>query len=166
MRSRKAQQDGTWRAGRRRLIGLALPSGPRGVGRGRADEPPAACRCALARKRRDARPRRSGWPWSSSQRWRRAVNAAIAFVSARPAETPRQLAALPAPALPGYQPLLQRVRGSAPHNPGAPQSLSGRRMWEGRRPPLRRGPRQGARGGAASRRRGRWLAAVPRFGRA
>jgi hypothetical protein len=88
MRSRKAQQDGTWRAGRRRLIGLALPSGPRGVGRGRADEPPAACRCALASEPRAARawgarrllrgPHRSGgggrggslgcsgWPWPAS----------------------------------------------------------------------------------------------------
>ena len=122
MRRRKAQQDGTWRAGRRRLIGLALPSGPRGVGRGRADEPPAACRCALAskpraarawgarrllrgprcsggrarrfpwlqrlalaRKRRDARPRRSGWPMSSSQRWRRVARwrAAVAAGSQR-----------------------------------------------------------------------------------
>ena len=122
MRRRKAQQDGTGRAGRRRLIGLALPSGPRGVGRGRADEPPAACRCALAskpraarawgarrllrgprcsggrpggslegqrlalaRKRRDARPRRSGWPMSSSQRWRRVARwrAAVAAGSQR-----------------------------------------------------------------------------------
>ena len=47
-----------------------------------------------------------------------AVNAAIACVSARPAARPRQLAGLPAPALPGCQPLLKRVRGSAPHNPG------------------------------------------------
>jgi len=160
-------------------------------------------RLVLALTRRDARQRRSGWPWSSSLRWRRvdrwragegrwqalrkqgqgacsclvqvgwgaggvrcrkvatlpqapsgsgaqgrerraalssvaisprgvarwrasaktrspseAVNAAIACVSARPAERPRQLAGLPAPALPGCQPLLKRVRGSAPHNPG------------------------------------------------
>ena len=47
-----------------------------------------------------------------------AVNAAIACVSARPAERPRQLAGLPAPALPGCQPWLKRVRGSAPNNPG------------------------------------------------
>ena len=183
-------------------------------------------RLALALKRRTARPRRSGWPWSSSLRWRRvdreragegqwqalrrqeqgacsclvqggwcaggvrcrkvatlhqapsgsgaqgrerraalssvaisprgvsrwrassktrspyeAVNAAIACVSARPAERPRQLAGLPAPALPGCQPLLG-IMGALPPNPRAPQSLAGRRGWGGVRTPLRRGPRQ------------------------
>jgi hypothetical protein len=80
MRRRKAQQDGTWRAGRRRLIGLALPSGPRGVGRGRADDSPAACRCALASKPRAARAwgaRRVARWRAGGRRWRRAVSAAV-----------------------------------------------------------------------------------------
>src|SRR5215813_13697906 len=51
VRSRKHSK----RAGRRRLIGLALPPGPRGVGRGRAGTPPAAHRCALANDPRAAR---------------------------------------------------------------------------------------------------------------
>jgi hypothetical protein len=42
----------------------------------------------------------SSWPYE-------AVNAAIACVSARPAERPRQLAALPAPALRGCQPIAE-----------------------------------------------------------
>lgn len=59
--------------------------------------------------------------WRASSKTRspsEAGNAAIACVSARPAERPRQLAGLPAPALLGCQPVLKRVRGSAPHNPG------------------------------------------------
>ena len=80
MRRRNAQQDGTWRVGRRRLIGLALPSGPRGVGRGRADDSPAACRCALASKPRAARAwgaRRVARWRAGGRRWRRAVSAAV-----------------------------------------------------------------------------------------
>jgi hypothetical protein len=41
-----------------------------------------------------------------------------------------------------HPPTEARVRSAAPNNPGAPQSLAGRRMWEGRRHLLRRGPRQ------------------------
>jgi hypothetical protein len=48
-----------------------------------------------------------------------AGNAAIACVSARPAERPRQLAGLPAPALPGCQPIAGEHGGSAPKPPGA-----------------------------------------------
>jgi len=50
-----------------------LPTGDLAVCRpgGRARRFPWRRRLALALKRRDARPRRSGWPWSSSLRWRR-----------------------------------------------------------------------------------------------
>ena len=41
-----------------------------------------------------------------------------------------------------HPPTEARVSGAAPNNPGAPQSLAGRRMWEGRRHSLRRGLRQ------------------------
>jgi len=51
------------RRGRRR-------PGPRRPG-GRARRCPWRRRLALARTRRDARQRRSGWPWSSARRWRR-----------------------------------------------------------------------------------------------
>jgi len=71
-----------------------------------------------------------------------AVNAALACVSARPAARPRQLAGLPAPALPGCQPIAEESEGRCPSQPRAPQSLAGRRGWGGVRTPLRRGPRQ------------------------
>jgi hypothetical protein len=89
---------------------LSAPSGSGAQGRERraalssvALSPRGVARCRASAKTRS--------PYE-------AVNAAIACVSARPAERPRQLAGLPAPALPGCQPLLQRVRGSAPNNPG------------------------------------------------
>jgi len=44
--------------------------------------------------------------------------------------------------------------GLCPQTPGAPQPLAGRRRWGGRRPPLRRGPRQ-ARGAGLPRVAGR-----------
>src|SRR2546429_7276268 len=46
-----------------------------------------------------------------------AVSAAIACVSARPAEQPRQLAGLPAPALRGCQPLLPHGGTILPYPP-------------------------------------------------
>lgn len=143
---------GTAQAGARRLLvpgagrlvcergplseGRCAPSGPLWL---RRSGPRKACGPQLCRPlpQGSARCRASSKTRSPYE----AVNAAIACVSARPAERPRQLAGLPAPALPGCQPLLG-IMGALPPNPRAPQSLAGRRGWGGVRTPLRRGPRQ------------------------
>jgi len=93
-----------------------------------------------------------------------AGNAAIACVSARPAERPRQLAGLPAPALPGCQPIAGDHGGAAPKPPGA--AVPRGSAWVGRwKDPTAARSKPGALHGAPSRGRVRWLASVPRVGR-
>ncbi len=92
-----------------------------------------------------------------------AVNAAIACVSARPAERPRQLAGRPAPALPGCQPIAGDHGGSAPKPPGA--AVPRGSAWVGRwKDATAARSKAGARGGAPSRCRTRWRTTVPRLG--
>lgn len=63
------------------------------------------------------------------------------------------------------RPLLPHGRALPPIPPGRRQSLAGVREWDGKRLTLPARSKAGARCGAASRRRVRWLASVPRCGR-
>ncbi len=98
--------------------------------------------------------------WRASSKTRspyEAVNAALACVSARPAERPRQLAGLPAPALPACQPIAGEHGGAAPKPPGA--AVPRGSAWVGRwKDATAARSKAGALHGAASRGQVRWSA--------
>ena len=144
---------GWWAEGVRCRKVAALHQAPSGSG-AQGRERRAALSAVAISPRRVARCA----PSSQTRSPYAAGNAAIACVSARPAERPRQLAGLPAPALPGCRPLLKRVRGSAPNNPRRRQPLAGVRAWVAGRRSLPARSKAGARCGSPSCRRVRWSA--------